>query len=201
MKRAIGFAAKLAVLAGLGAGLWVSATYRGNDIPSPLGITRSEAALESETRGATAQERLTPQSNSCASQTWPNISPECIAGEAEPLSRTEKPIASVERASSILLRPTKLPELAPVDPENTGSLPTAVTTPKRPVMVPKKVERSRAATKPSKQVVSEPRAPRPMLRESKERPKQRLPATPAEPTDSAPARIQDPVQFRLAERG
>src|SRR5215216_6603894 len=60
--------------------------------------------------------------NSCDSQTWPNISPECIAGRAEPAKVAERPAVVPEQPSSILLRPTKLPEAVP-DLEVTGSLP------------------------------------------------------------------------------
>jgi hypothetical protein len=202
MKRIISVAAKLSVLVGLGAGLWLTDTYSDNHTAERSGAIRSEGPAESEAtaRATAAEQRLSSLLESCASETWPNISPECIAGQAEPVRRTDKPVASGEPPSSILLRPTRLPYVAPLEPEGTGSLPTVVATPE-PGPLPKKVVRSRAPTKLSKQPVSEPRAPRPVLREAKRPPKQRLPATAPEPAPHATAPIGDPIQFRLADRG
>jgi hypothetical protein len=201
MKRIMSFAAKLAVLVGLGAGLWLFVTDGRSHMPERLGTVRSEAAIERMgLTGATAVEQQLPaKADSCASQTWPHISPECIKGQAEPLKRSDLPVASVEPASSILLRPTRLPEVAAIEPEITGSLPSVVVTPKREAQT-RKVVRYPAPAKPSKQAASQP-IPRPMLRESKRLAKQRTPATAPEPAQEAPVMIKDPIEFRLAGRG
>src|SRR5215207_8737980 len=70
-----------------------------------------------------SRQRLMAEPNSCDSQTWHHISPECIAGRAEPAKVVEKAPLVAEQPSSILLRPTKLPEAVP-DPEVTGALPS-----------------------------------------------------------------------------
>src|SRR5215207_3063934 len=46
--------------------------------------------------------------DSCASPTWPYITPECITGTAEPAKVPERSVPNVEEPSSIL-RPRKHP--------------------------------------------------------------------------------------------
>ena len=89
--------------------------------PSPPAPKRTHK--QQPARGTNrSRQRLMAEPNSCDSQTWPNISSECIAGRAEPAKVVERAPLVAEQPSSILLRPTKLPEAVP-DPEVTGALP------------------------------------------------------------------------------
>jgi hypothetical protein len=135
----------------------------------------------------------TAQPGSCASQTWPNISPECITGQAEPAKVAERPTIVPEQPSSILLPPTKLLGAVP-DPEVTGSLPAtaglAVRLPERPVVAKAKKR------KPEEQA----RAARKILREAGRRSRSSpMVAAPVRAAAEPTARASQPIQFRLAE--
>jgi len=118
---------KLALLTAAGAGLYLSSHYTdGRKVSnwtaavassSPQANGKREPARDTNR----SRQRLMAEPNSCDSQTWPHISPECIAGRAEPAKVVEKAPLVAEQPSSILLRPTKLPEAVP-DPEVTGAL-------------------------------------------------------------------------------
>jgi hypothetical protein len=127
MRRIASLAAKLALLTAAGAGLYLSSHYTDDRKVSnwTTSVASSPEANEKQKPGRDtnrSRQRLMAEPNSCDSQTWPNISPECIAGRAEPAKVVERPPLVSEQPSSILLRPTKLPEAVP-DPQVTGSLP------------------------------------------------------------------------------
>src|SRR5215204_4346750 len=126
MHRTASLAAKLIVMTAAGAGLYLSSHYTDGRKVSNWTVSiasNSQASDKQEPARGTnsSRQRLMAEPSSCDSQTWPNISPECIAGRAEPAKVVERlPLVS-EQPSSILLRPTKLPEALP-DPEVTGAL-------------------------------------------------------------------------------
>jgi hypothetical protein len=128
MHRKASLASKLALLTVAGAGLYLSSHYTDDRkvsnwstsvASSPKANDKQQPARDTNR----SRQRLMAEPNSCDSQTWPNISPECIAGRAEPAKVVERPLLVSEQPSSILLRPTKLPEAVP-DPQVTGSLPS-----------------------------------------------------------------------------
>jgi hypothetical protein len=126
MHRIASLAAKFALLTAAGAGLYLSSHFTdGRRVSNwtTSGASSPEANDKQQPARGTnfSRQRLMAQPSSCDSQTWPNISPECIAGRAEPAKVVERPPLVSEQPSSILLRPTKLPEAVP-DPEVTGSL-------------------------------------------------------------------------------
>jgi hypothetical protein len=95
MQSLAGLAAKLAVIAAAGAGLYVA--YQYTDVKGVPNWTTSAASSDSKAignepaRASSSERRLMAEPGSCASQTWPNISPECITGQAEPTKVTERP--------------------------------------------------------------------------------------------------------------
>jgi len=127
MRRIASLAAKFALLTAAGAGLYLSSHYtdgrRVSNWTTSVASSPEANDKQQPARGTnSSRQRLMAEPRSCDSQTWPNISPECIAGRAEPAKVVERlPLVS-EQPSSILLRPTKLPEAVP-DPQVTGSLP------------------------------------------------------------------------------
>jgi hypothetical protein len=126
MHRIASLAAKFALLTAAGAGLYLSSHFTdGRRVSNwtTSGASSPEANDKQQPARGTnfSRRRLMAEPSSCDSQTWPNISPECIAGRAEPAKVVERPPLVSEQPSSILLRPTKLPEAVP-DPEVTGSL-------------------------------------------------------------------------------
>ncbi len=127
MHRIATLAANLALLTAAGAGLYLSSHYidgrKVSNWTTSVASSPEANAKQQPTRGTnSSRQRLMAQPSSCDSQTWPNISPECITGRAEPAKVVERPPLVSEQPSSILLRPTKLPEAVP-DPQVTGSLP------------------------------------------------------------------------------
>jgi hypothetical protein len=202
-------AAKAAVIAAAAAGLCVASNfsdYRGasnwtTSAVEPKGPLRTEPARAS----SSSQQRLRAEPGSCESQTWPNILPECITGQAEPAKVAERPVHVSEQPSSILLRPTKLPEAVP-DPEVTGSLPAServtVRQRERPVLAKKKNRREREvtakATKPKAE--QRARAERQLLRDAGRRHRSSPMIAVADRAAPEPAeRVSEPIQFRLAE--
>jgi len=190
-------AAKLAVIAAAGAGLYVA--YQYTDVKGVSNWTTSAASSDSKAignepaRASSSQQRLMAEPGSCGSQTWPKISPECITGQAEPAKVAERPTIVPEQPSSTLLPPTKL--LGAVsDPEVTASLPAsaglAVRQPER-LVVGKAKKR-----KPEEQA----RAERKILREAGRRRRPSPMIAAAERAAAKPAaRASEPIQFRLAE--
>ena len=197
MQSLAGLAAKLAVIAAAGAGLYVA--YQYTDVKGVPNWTTSAASSDSKAignepaRASSSERRLMAEPGSCASQTWPNISPECITGQAEPTKVTERPTIAPEQPSSILLPPTKLLGAVP-DPEVTGSLPAtaglAVRLPERPDVAKAKKR------KPEEQA----RAARTIFREAgrRIRPSPMIAAALGAAAEPA-ARASQPIQFRLAE--
>src|SRR5215217_1433888 len=126
MHRIASLAAKIALTTAAGAGLYLSSHYTDARKVShwTASVASSPEANDKQqpARGTnSSRQRLMAEPSSCDSQTWPNISPECIAGRAEPAKVVERAPLVAEQPSSILLRPTKLPEAVP-DPEVTGAL-------------------------------------------------------------------------------
>jgi len=186
-------AAKLVVIAAAGAGLYVA--YQYTDVKGVSNWTTSAASSDSKAignepaRASSSKQRLMAEPGSCGSQTWPNISPECITGQAEPAKVAERPTIVPEQPSSTLLPPTKLLGAVP-DPEVTGSLPAsaglAVRQPER-LVVGKAKKR-----KPEEQA----RAERKILREAGRRSR---PSPMIAAAERPAARASEPIQFRLAE--
>ena len=128
MHRIASLAAKLALTTAAGAGLYLSSHYTdGRRVSNWTTSVASSPEANDKQQPARdtnrSRQRLKAEPNSCDSQTWPNISPDCIAGRAEPAKVVESAPLTAEQPSSILLRPTKLPEAVP-DPEVTGALPS-----------------------------------------------------------------------------
>ena len=192
-----GLAAKLAVVAAAGAGLYVA--YQYTDVKGVSNWTTSAASSDSKAignepaRASSSQQRLMAEPGSCGSQTWPNISPECITGQAEPAKVAERPTIVPEQPSSTLLPPTKL--LGAVsDPEVTASLPAsaglAVRQPERLVVGKAKKRNPEEQARAERKILREAgrrRRPSPMIAAA-----ERAAAKPA-------ARASEPIQFRLAE--
>ena len=173
-------------------------------------VPQKEARPAPVRAAAHSEQRTRAQPGSCASQTWPNITPECITGTAEPVKLIERSVPNVEAPSSILLRPTKTPDIL-LDPESTSSLPAVGST--------------RAATESTR--TTEPRGRRVESRKTKKleshatvegqsharvdgrrsretRPRKNPPsAAVAQERAAAPpaAGVSEPIQFRLADRG
>jgi hypothetical protein len=187
-------AAKILVIAAAGAGIYVASQYsddRSSDWQMAAASSKDRISSEPARATTPSDQHLTDKPSSCASQTWPNISPECITGRAEPSKVAETTTIVPEQPSSILIRPTKLPEAVP-DPEITGSLPQprelAARQPARPVVAnAKKSKAERRA-----------RADQRTLREAGRRNRFSGRVAVAERpalAESAP----EPIQFRLAE--
>src|SRR5215211_4392063 len=127
MHRMASLAANLALLTTAGAGLYLSSHYtdarRVSNWTTSVASSPEANDKQQPARSTNSRQRLIAEPSSCDSQTWPNISPECIVGRAEPAKVVERAPLVAEQPSSILLRPTKLPE-AVSDPEVTGSLPS-----------------------------------------------------------------------------
>src|SRR5215203_6513548 len=126
MHRIASLAAKFALLTAAGAGLYLSSHYtdgrRVSNWTTSVASSPEANDKQQPARSTSSRQRMMAEPNSCDSQTGPNISPECIAGRAEPAKVVERAPLVAEQPSRILLRPTKLPEAVP-DPEVTGSLP------------------------------------------------------------------------------
>ena len=198
----VGLATKLAVIVAAGGGLYLASHYSNGRSVSNW----STSAVSSEPKepltteparaSSSSQQRLRAEPGSCASQTWPNISPECMAGHAEPTKVGERPALVPEQPSSTLLRQTRLPEAVP-DPEVTGSLPasdlTTVGEREQPVVAKAKTRRERAVNGTAKTPVAERLE---VGRRNRSLPMiavvDRAAPEPAE-------RVREPIQFRLAE--
>jgi hypothetical protein len=104
-----------------------------------------------------------------------------------------------EQPSSILLRPTKLPEAVP-DPEVTGSLPASeratVSQRERPVLAKAKNRRERELTAKATKPKSEQRA---KVREAGRHNRSSPMIAVADRAAPEPAGVSEPIQFRLAE--
>jgi hypothetical protein len=97
-------------------------TQRHEDVGKPVARGRG-VPFASEQRPVTAP-------RSCADQTWPKITPECITGQAQ--AARPAPVAPVQAAPDSGLppdapaaAPAALATAEPPDPPHTGSLPTA----------------------------------------------------------------------------
>jgi hypothetical protein len=110
MKGITRLAAKLAVFAAVGYGLYFASQYSDGRSVAKWTTAVAPAVPEKEARGAPvravahSEQRTKAQPGSCASQTWPIITSECITGTAEPVKLTARPVLNVDGASSILLR-------------------------------------------------------------------------------------------------
>jgi hypothetical protein len=95
-----GIVAKLAVVAAAGAGLYLASHYSNdrsvsNWATSAVSSGPKEPLRTEPARASSAsQQRLTAEPGSCESQTWPNIAPECITGQAEPAKVAERSAAN-----------------------------------------------------------------------------------------------------------
>ena len=219
----------LTAVGAAGYGLVFASRYSDGRSVSKWTSAEAPAVSQREARpvpvGAVArtEQRTKAQPSFCASQTWPNITPECITGTAEPAKVTERPVPNVEPPSSILLKPTKAPDLL-LDPDSTGSLPVIAST-RRPIESTRTTEPRgpRAEIRKAKKVGSHARVERSSharadgRRSGETRPRKNpLPAAVAqgrrknplsaavaqEPPAAPPsARVSEPIQFRLADRG
>src|SRR5829696_9430957 len=110
MHRIASLAAKLALMTAAGAGLYLSSHYTDGRKVSNWSTSVASSSPEANGKKEPARDtnrsrqRLIAEPNSCDSQTWPNISPECIAGRAEPAKVVESAPLIAEQPSSILLR-------------------------------------------------------------------------------------------------
>jgi hypothetical protein len=215
MHRIGSLAAKLALLTAAGAGLYLSSHYTDDrkvsnwttSVSSPANDKQQPARDTNRSR-----QRLMAEPNSCDSQTWPNISPECIAGRAEPAKVVERAPLVTEQPSSILLRPTKLPEAVP-DPEVTGALPSGEQQLKvrdsEPAVGTVKTSREPKPNRRERRVMAKAKTPKAEQRARAEQRRVRDAgrwnrsspiievadrATP-EPTQ----RVSEPIQYRLAQ--
>jgi hypothetical protein len=212
MQRFISSAAKLAVVAAALAGLYVASHY-SNDRSVSNWTTSATSSEPKESHSSeparvtsSSKQRLMAQPGSCESQTWPNISPECITGQAEPAKVAERPAPVPEQPSSILLRPTKLPEAAP-ELEVTGSLSTPterlrIREGERSAEVVRRNTRERPVTakatrdKPEQRMRAEQKTARDAGRRNRPSPMMAV-ADRAAPEPGE--RAAEPIQFRLAE--
>jgi hypothetical protein len=210
MQTLASFAAKAALMAAAGAGLYVASNYSDHRAASNWTISaassepKEPAGSEPARATSSSQHRLMAKPGSCASETWPHISPECITGEGEPAKVAERPAIVPEQSSTILLRPTKLP--AAPDPDVTGSLAASermtVSERQRPMVAKAKNRRERPVTAKSTKAKAEQwaRAERQLLREAGRRNRSVPMIAVAERSAAQPAeRASDPIQFRLAE--
>ena len=205
MHRLAGLTAKLAVVAAAGAGLYLASHYSNDRSVSNWATSAVSAGPKEPLRteparaSSASQQRLTAEPGSCESQTWPNIAPECITGQAEPAKVAERSAVLPEQPSSILLRPTKLPEAVP-DPEVTGSLPASeratVSQRERPVLAKAKNRRERELTAKATKPKSEQRA---KVREAGRHNRSSPMIAVADRAAPEPAGVSEPIQFRLAE--
>ena len=149
MKRLTRLAATLTVIAAAGYGLVFGSRYSDGRNVSKWTAAVAPPLAEKEARPGPvravthSERRKRAQPGSCASQTWPNITPECITDTAEPVKVTERWVPNVEAPSSIVLRPTKTPGIV-LDIESTGSLPaigsTRTVTESTPTTGPRRTE-------------------------------------------------------------
>jgi hypothetical protein len=198
----VGLATKLAVIVAAGGGLYLASHYSNGRSVSNW----STSAVSSESKepltteparaSSSSQQRLRAEPGSCASQTWPNISPECMDGQAEPTKVGERPALVPEQPSSTLLRPTRLPEAVP-DPEVTGSLPasdlTTIGERERPVVAKAKTRRERAVNATAKTPVAE------RLEAGRRNRSSPMIAVVDRAAPEPAERVREPIQYRLAE--
>jgi hypothetical protein len=217
MHRIASLAANLALLTAAGAGLYLSSHY--TDGRKVSNWTRSVASSpeandkQQPARGTnSSRQRLMAEPSSCDSQTWPNISPECIAGRAEPAKVVERPAVVPEQPSNILLRPTKLPEAVP-DPEVTGALPLGEQQLKvrgsGPAVGTAKTSRERKPNRRERPVIAKAKTPKAEQRaRAEQRPMRdagrwnRSSAIIEVADRAAPEpseRVSEPIQYRLAQ--
>jgi hypothetical protein len=216
MKRMTRLAATLTVLAAAGYGLVFASRYSDGRSVSKWTTAAAPAVPEKEAQPAPvravahSEQQTRARPGSCASQTWPYIAPECITGTAEPAKVTERSVPNVEGPSSILLRPTKAPDVL-LDPESTSSLPVVSST--RTVTESARTTEPRgrrAEIRKAKRLKSQARVAGPSharldgRRLGATRPRKHpLPTAVAQELPAAPpaTRASEPIQFRLADRG
>jgi hypothetical protein len=215
MHRIASLAANLTLLTAAGAGLYLSSHYTdGRRVANwTTSVASSPEANDKQqpARGTnSSRQRLMAEPSSCDSQTWPNISPECIAGRAEPAKVVERPAVVPEQPSSILLRPTKLREAVP-DPEVTGSLPLGEqhfkVRDRDPAVRTLKINRERKANQRERPGMTMAKTSKAVQRGAEQRSVRDARPWKPSPTISVadraapePARrVSEPVHFRLAE--
>ena len=204
MHRIASLAAKLALMTAAGAGLYLSSHYTDGRKVSNWSTSVASSSPEANGKKEPARDtnrsrRLIAEPNSCDSQTWPNISPECIAGRAEPAKVVERPAIVPEQPSSILLRPTKLPEAVP-DPEVTGSLPLGEQQLKVRDSKPNRSERSGMAKARTPKAEQRARAEQRSVRDAGRWDRSSAIIAVADHAAPEPAqRLSEPIHFRLAE--
>jgi hypothetical protein len=203
MHRNASLAAKLALMTAASVGLYLSSFYSDGRKVSNWSTSVASSSPEANDKKEPARDknrsrqRLIAEPNSCDSQTWPNISPECIAGRAEPAKVVERPAVVPEQPSSILLRPTKLPETVP-DPEVTGSLPSGEQLLKVRDSKPNQRERPGMAT--AKTPKAEKRTRADSVRDAGRWNRSTAIIAVADHAAPEPSqRVREPIHFRLAE--
>jgi hypothetical protein len=213
MHRLAGFAATLVIIAAAGAGLYLASHYSDDrsvsnwTTPAASSDANEDVSIRPARATSSSQQRLMAEPGSCESQTWPNISPECITGQAEPAKVAARPALVPQQPSGILLRPTKLPEAVP-ETEVTGSLAASerltVHQLERPVGAKAKNPRERPVTAQTTKPKPETRAraERKPLREAGRRNRSSpMIAVADRAAPESAERVNEPIQFRLAEGG
>ena len=203
MHRMASLAANLALLTTAGAGLYLSSHYtdarRVSNWTTSVASSPEANDKQQPARSTNSRRRLMAEPSSCDSQTWPNISPECIAGRAEPAKVVERAPLVAEQPSSILLRPTKLPE-AVSDPEVTGSLPLGEQQLKVRDSKPNRSERSGMAKARTPKAEQRARAEQRSVRDAGRWDRSSAIIAVADHAAPEPAqRLSEPIHFRLAE--
>jgi hypothetical protein len=202
MHRIASLAAKLALMSAAGAGLYLSSHYTDGRKVSNWSTSVASSSPEANGKKELARDtnrsrqRLIAEPNSCDSQTWPNISPECIAGRAEPAKVAERPAIVPEQP--ILLRPTKLPEAVP-DPEVTGS-PLGEQQLKVRDSKPNRSERSGMAKGKTSKAEQRARAEQRSVRDAGRWNRSSAIIAVADRAAPEPAQgVSEPIQYRLAQ--
>jgi hypothetical protein len=187
-----------------GAGLYLSSHYtdarRVSNWTTSVASSPEANDKQQPARGTnSSRQRMMAEPNSCDSQTGPNISPECIAGRAEPAKLVERAPLVAEQPSRILLRPTKLPEAVP-DPEVTGSLPLGEQQLKVRDSKPNRSERSGMAKGKTPKAEQRARAEQRSVRDAGRWNRSSAIIAVADRAAPEPAQgVSEPIQYRLAQ--
>ena len=201
MTRTLRLTVKAALALAVGCSLYLASHYSdARSVPKwTTAVSRAGPNVERTSGPGLAvapSEQAEP--GSCASQTWPNIAPECMMGRAEGAKSQTTTVLRDLSSSDIPLRQVS-PRTPAANPESTGSLPVAAT-PSLAEDAAQDVRRTEIRKVKKHRLVA--RGERRRVREARHRGSLRSHVVRERAIPSAyAARAHEPIQFRLADRG
>jgi hypothetical protein len=197
MTRVLSLTAKAALAVVAGYGLYLSSHYSDARSVSKWTTASNTTPTNGAVRAKASSEALVrAEPGSCASETWPNIAPECIRGRAESVDQAK--VARDASSPAIQHHQVSRDSVAG-DPESTGSVPVAISP---SLTQAADQDLSRAERRKVKKPGPLARGERRRVREVRHRGSFRSHVVQQRPVPSVyTARSHEPIQFRLAERG